>query len=134
MNDPATEWYVCKPDGRHAGPLSTDQLARAILDGKLARDAHVAASGDARWVEASTVPTIAAALRSLQTAPDMKPDDKKPDDKKPDDKKPDDKKPDDKKPAPLPPRWHLVPYAIFGAFAFVSLVVAGLALALGKST
>src|SRR5688500_8771734 len=63
------DWYVYQADGNHIGPVSTDLLARGLLAGKVPRDAHVGAMGDAKWQPLLEVAEIQAATRALEGTP-----------------------------------------------------------------
>jgi hypothetical protein len=56
------EWYVCIPEGKAVGPVTTDLLVRGILADKVPRNAFVARPGDDGWTELLDVPEIVHAL------------------------------------------------------------------------
>ena len=58
-------WYVCVVDGEPVGPVSAHQIARAIVRGKVPRDASVARQGDVAWQELLDTPDIVFALKGL---------------------------------------------------------------------
>jgi hypothetical protein len=61
--------YVLK-DGRHLGPLTTDAVARAMVEGSIPRDVLVAPPGAARWLHASQMPELLVALATaLKSVP-----------------------------------------------------------------
>jgi len=66
-----SEWFVYSPDGPPIGPLSTKDIAEAILTGKLPPDVWVAAPNvpltQARWLRARAVPVIAQLLEGVPT-------------------------------------------------------------------
>ncbi len=61
------EWYIYQGDGNHVGPVTSEALARGIAGGKVPRDAHFGAVGDPAWVQVTSVPEIAQAIRALET-------------------------------------------------------------------
>ena len=64
------DWYVYQHDGQPLGPWSTDAVAEAMLGGKLAPDALVAAPGGGRWLRALDVPVIARVVEGIPTKHD----------------------------------------------------------------
>ena len=60
-------WYIYRADGDPIGPLTTDAVARSLIDGKVGRDAHVAAEGDSEWQQITRVQEIVTATRRLQS-------------------------------------------------------------------
>jgi hypothetical protein len=66
-----SEWFVYRVDGAPIGPLSTKDIAEAILAGKLPPDVWVAAPNvplsQSRWLRATEVPVIAASLEGMPT-------------------------------------------------------------------
>lgn len=63
------DWYVYQHDGDPLGPWSTDDVANAILAGKLAPDVWVAAPGGPRWLRALDVPVIGRLVEGIPTRP-----------------------------------------------------------------
>lgn len=57
--------YVYRPDGQHAGPYTTEMLAKAIVDGAVERDAYVAPPGGAQWQHASQMPEVVAQIEAV---------------------------------------------------------------------
>jgi hypothetical protein len=60
-------WYVYRHEGQHLGPLSTEDVADAILGGRLAPDVWVAAPGGPRWLRALDVPVISQLIDGIPT-------------------------------------------------------------------
>jgi hypothetical protein len=60
-------WYVYRHEAQHLGPLSTEDVAEAILAGRLAPDVWVAAPGGPRWLRALDVPVISQLIDGLPT-------------------------------------------------------------------
>ena len=60
-------WFVYQLDGNYIGPVTSEQLARGVIAGKVPRDAHVASPGDSEWLGVLTVPEIAAEVRRLES-------------------------------------------------------------------
>jgi len=133
-----TNWFVYQPSGNPLGPVSTDLLARGIFTGRVPRDAQVAALGESRWTPVMAVSEIAEMLRSLEsggatpapapvrptaaasqagstalaafaplTVADAKPEPKR----------------EEKKAPPLDAKYRKLPYFIFGACAFVAVLL-----------
>lgn len=63
------DWYVFQHDAEPLGPWSTEVIAQAILEGRLAPDIWVAAPGGPRWLRALDVPFIARLVEGLPTKP-----------------------------------------------------------------
>jgi hypothetical protein len=63
------DWYVYQHDAAPLGPLSTELLADAILNGRLSPETWVAAPGGPRWIRALDVPVIADLVRKLPSTP-----------------------------------------------------------------
>jgi hypothetical protein len=59
---------VYQPDGRHVGPLSTEDLARGWISRRVSRDLFVGSAGEPGWRPLGQVPEIMAAVRALQAS------------------------------------------------------------------
>jgi hypothetical protein len=68
-------WFISRPDGPPDGPLSTEQIAEAILAGTYPPDVYVAAPGGTKWLRALDVPNIARLIQGAPTRPRRKLDD-----------------------------------------------------------
>jgi hypothetical protein len=64
-----SEWYVFRHDEDPLGPWSTEDVAQAILDGRLTPDVWVGAPGGPRWLRALDVPSIARLVEGEPTKP-----------------------------------------------------------------
>ncbi len=62
-----SSWFVYRVDGPPIGPVSTKDVAEAILTGKLPPDIWVTAPSGSRWLRATDVPVIAALVEGLPT-------------------------------------------------------------------
>ena len=59
------EWYVSVGEGDCVGPVSADQIARAIRAGSVPSHARVVRGGDAQWEEVLSHDAVLAALDAL---------------------------------------------------------------------
>ena len=59
------EWYVWVAGRDPVGPVSVNQIARGIREGKLPDDACIARSGDKYWEEALDSEAVISALKWL---------------------------------------------------------------------
>src|ERR1700722_14864278 len=67
--------FLLQSNGQHAGPFTTETLARAIVDGQIHRDAFIAPPGAAQWLHASQMPEVLAIVDAMVRArtPSMPP-------------------------------------------------------------
>lgn len=65
MNNEKQELYVLQSNGQRLGPVAKDEVVRAIVDGKMHRDALVAIPGSQQWSHASRLPEVAVAIEAL---------------------------------------------------------------------
>jgi hypothetical protein len=67
--------FVLQSNGQHAGPFTTETLARAIVDGQIHRDAFIAPPGAPQWLHASQMPEVLAIVDAMVRArtPSMPP-------------------------------------------------------------
>jgi len=63
-----TDWYIYQQSGEPVGPLPTEAVAQGLMDGKIGRDAFVAAEGDTQWQQITKVAELVTAARRLQQA------------------------------------------------------------------
>ena len=64
---PSSRWLVYQVDGAPLGPIATEDIADAILTGKLAPDTLVSAPAASKWLRATAVPVIATLLEGSPT-------------------------------------------------------------------
>jgi len=61
-----SDWYIYQQSGEPVGPLPTEAIAQGLVDGKVGRDAFVAAEGDTQWHPITKVAELVTAARRLQ--------------------------------------------------------------------
>jgi hypothetical protein len=61
------EWYIYQASGSPVGPVTTDQIARGLIAGKVPRDAYIAAQGDPQWQAVSSVVEVGAAVQRIES-------------------------------------------------------------------
>ncbi len=113
------DWFIHQAGGNHIGPVSSELIVRGVQAGKVPADAYVAAQSGGGWVPLSSVPELAAAIagptlpidppRTIPPAPAAKPVD-----------------PPAPAAKPIPMR-RMIPIAIFGVFALLSIIAAAVA-------
>jgi hypothetical protein len=57
--------YVLQSNGQHTGPITTEAIARAIVDGSMHRDTLVAPPGAPQWLHASQMPEVLAIVDAM---------------------------------------------------------------------
>ena len=67
------EYYVYQPNQQHAGPMSADDVARAVVTRKIPEGAQYAAVGDTAWGPLEAFQELANAVKALSTAPSPPP-------------------------------------------------------------
>lgn len=63
------EWYVYQYDAAPMGPLTTELVADAIVNGRLSPETWVAAPGGPKWLRALDVPVIARLVKDVAEPP-----------------------------------------------------------------
>jgi hypothetical protein len=59
-------WFVLGDDGRPAGPLTTTEIIRALLDERVASDAKLCAEGTTEWREAQAIEEFRIAAKAVR--------------------------------------------------------------------
>jgi hypothetical protein len=68
VNSSIQQVYVLESNGQHSGPVSTEALARRIVDGSLSQDVLIAPLGGQQWFHASQLPDILAVVQNIRRA------------------------------------------------------------------
>ena len=68
MNNSISQVYVLESNGQHSGPISTEALARRIVDGSVSQDVLIAPIGGQQWLHASQLPDILAVVQNMRRA------------------------------------------------------------------
>jgi len=61
----ALQWLVYIEGGSVVGPVSANQIARAMREGRLPGEASIQAVGEVFWTEILDEPAVIAALKSI---------------------------------------------------------------------